>query len=592
MNYSIHKFTKNNGKFNLQSAIRQAKDAARNGRLHEAISLYDLVLEQYPGNKTAQENVKKLREINPIPDLVPLIAQKRYREVETILLSNIERDQFNPNFWQLLGSIYSDLGDKSLAIQSYHKAIDLDPSNHDLMFTVATELLTIDDIENAFKMFKLILRLRPDFSGAHTNIGIIYEKVNRFEQAKNEWLAAIEIDPKDTVALAHLGVNEISNEGNFDKALDYFQQIEKLDPHDVNNCVNIASAYFEMGKIAQAVDKYKIWEDKNWIGASENQKNDFKLNYSLALFCLGQIEKGWENFSYRRFSSEISPSNLSEFKKPMLNKLQDANGKKVLILMEQGIGDQLFFLGLLDAFKKKTNASFIIQTDPRLVDLLSKTFPDHEVTSEINFENYDFDYWLLCGDMGRMLDFNENSTNLCAPYLKSTQRLSEKDCELFDAKKINIGIAWRSGLVNGRRLHNYTKLSDWDNFLREESFNLINLQYSDISQDLAELDEITRSKLKISSIDLQDDFAGIGALINKCDLVVGPMTAPIVQAMAQGANVISYGLTATDRWNFSLGLQYEQYDSLWYKNQTTFRMRKHLKEEVVSIIKNHILKNN
>ena len=592
MNHSIHNFTNNNGKFNLQSAIRQAKDAERNGRFNEAIALYNLVLDRYPGNKTAQKNLKELREINPIPDLVPLIAQKRYREVETILLSNIERDHFNPNFWQLLGSVYSELGDKSLAIQSYHKAIDLDPSNHDLMFTVATELLTIDDIENAFKMFKLILRLRPDFSGAHTNIGIIYEKVNRFEQAKNEWLTAIEIDPNDTVALAHLGVNEISNEGNFVKALSYFRQIEKLDPHDVNNCVNIASAYFEMGEIARAVEIYKIWEDKNWFGASQSQKNDFKLNYSLALFCLGYIEKGWENFSYRRFSSEISPSNLSEFKKPMLNKLQDANGKKVLILTEQGIGDQLFFLGLLDAFKKKTNASFIIQTDPRLVDLLSKTFPDHEVTSEIDFENYDFDYWLLCGDMGRLLDFNENSTNLCAPYLNSTRRLSEKDCELFDAKKINIGIAWRSGLVNGRRLHNYTKLSDWNNFLREESFNLINLQYSDISQDLDELDEITRSKLKISSIDLQDDFAGIGALINKCDLVVGPMTAPIVQAMAQGANVISYGLSATDRWNFSLGLQYEQYDSLWYKNQTIFRMRKHKKEDVVSVIKNHILKNN
>ena len=64
--------------------------------------------------------------------------------------------------------------------------------------------------------------------------------------------------------------------------------------------------------------------------------------------------------------------------------------------MEQGIGDQLFFLGLLKAFKKKTNASFIIQTDPRLVDLLSKTFPDHEVTSEIDFENYDFDHVHIC----------------------------------------------------------------------------------------------------------------------------------------------------------------------------------------------------
>ena len=576
---------------NLKAILRQANTAKKSGSIFEAIELYEGILKAFPGNVQAKKALSSLRRSNPIPDLLPLVAQKRYREVETILLSNIERDQHNPNFWQLLGSIYSELGEKSLAIQSYHKAIDLDPSNHDLMFTVATELLIIDDIENAFKMFKLILRLRPDFSGAHTNIGIIYEKVNRFEQAKNEWLAAIEIDPNDTVALAHLGVNEISNEGNFDKALDYFRQIEKLDPHDVNNCVNIASAYFEMGKIAQAVDIYKIWEDKNWIGASENQKNDFKLNYSLALFCLGQIEKGWENFSYRRFSSEISPSNLSEFNKPMLNKLQEANGKKVLILMEQGIGDQLFFLGLLKAFKKKTNASFIIQTDPRLVELLSKTFPDHEVTSEIDFENYDFDYWLLCGDMGRLLDFTENSTNLCAPYLKSTHCLSEKDCELFDSKKINIGIAWRSGLVNGRRLHNYTKLSDWDRFLREESFNIINLQYSDISQDLDELDEITRSKLKISSIDLKDDFAGVGALINKCDLVVGPMTAPIVQAMTQGATVISYGLSATDRWNFSLGLQCEQYDSLWYKNQTIFRMRKHKKEDVVSVIKNHILKN-
>ena len=80
-------------KVNLKAILRQANTAKKNGSIFEAIELYEGILKAFPGNVQAKKALSSLRRSNPIPDLLPLVAQKRYREVESILLSNIERDQ-------------------------------------------------------------------------------------------------------------------------------------------------------------------------------------------------------------------------------------------------------------------------------------------------------------------------------------------------------------------------------------------------------------------------------------------------------------------------------------------------------------------
>lgn len=588
MNQETRDFINLTANTNVASMFRKAEKAKKSASFFEAMAIYREILNKFPANRKAQKELEILVQANPIPDLAPLIQQQRYSEVEAILLSNIERDKNNPNFWKLLGNIYYEMGDHSLSLQSYEKALELDPNDHELIFTIACDLLRMNDIQNSFKTFKLLSKIRPDFASIHTNLGVIYDKVERFEQAKSEWLIAVEKNPSETIALTHLGINAIKNEADFDSALKYFRTVEKILPDEVNNCVNIATTYFEMGEIEKAFEIYKSWEKRNWQGANEKEKYDFKLNYSLALFCLGDTEKAWENYSYRRFSEDISPTNLDLLTFEMLENIENAHDKRLLILMEQGLGDQLFFYGLLKAFHKKTNAQITLQTEPRLQTLLETSFPEFQITTKTEFKNDNYDYWCLCGDIASLFKFNASSKGICAPYIKTKRELSRDELMLFDSNRINIGIAWRSGLITPQRLQNYTRASDWSAIINNQNFNVVSLQYGDVSQDLDTLDELTRSNLKISKVDLKNDFESLGALINSCDVIVGPMTAPIVQAIAQGKKVLTYGLRGKDRWGFGLGLKSKKYESLWYPNQTRFMFNHHELPILINQISDHI----
>lgn len=569
---------------NLSQLLRAAKKHLSCGNIWEAENLYFTILQRYPGNKIAKVGLSKLKKANPIPNLVPLIEQKRFVEAEKILIANLDRDHQNPNFWKLLGYVYKESGNRSLSLQSFQKALELQPNDHDLMFTIGVDFLQSNEIANAFKLFKILNKVQPSFSGAYTNIGIIYDKVDKFEKAKAEWLKAIEVNSKDTVALTHLGINEIKNFGQHTEALTYFERVSKLEPEDINNCINIATAYFEMGKVEEALEIYKHWEDKNWKGATEQEKLDFRLNYSLALFCTKQTTKAWDNYASRIHTGGICPTELHNLSFPMLEQLEDAFGKKIVILMEQGIGDQLFYLGLIKSFLKKTKTSITIQTEPRLVPLLSHSLPNIRITTEIEAENIFGDYWLLCGDLGRILNITEQSAKMCQPYIKTKPDIVNLPEDIFSKEKLNIGLVWRSGLVNGRRLQNYTKLADWEPLVDNPKYNFINLQYGDISADLEELNEDSQKNIRIPDIDLENDFIALGSIINKCDVVVGPMTAPIVQSMAQGINTFSYGLKGKDRYGFGRDLLLRKYQNAWYQNTTHFVFQQHKKDLLVQTI--------
>jgi len=588
MNIPSAEFSADLSKVSVSKLLNKAQKALKHGDTNTAILAYHAILNRYPKNKKALMGIQRLQSINPLPDLIPLIQQKKFSEVEQILLSNIERDQNNANFWKLLGIVYHEMEQASLSLQCYQKSLDLNPHDHELMFQIGVDFLNGNDIANAFKTFKLLTQINPKLAAPFTNLGVIYDKVNRLDEAKREWTAAIQLDPKDTVAISYLGVNSIKS-GDYTEGLRYFGEVEKLQPDDVNNCVNIATAYFELGETEKAIELYQTWENKNWSGASEAQKYDFRLNYSLALFSAGLVAKGWEHYASRRHADGICPTDLKELKIPRLENIIDAQNKSILLLMEQGVGDQLHFLGLLNCFKQKTNAKITIQTEPRLVNILQSSFDNISITNEVSASELNADYWILYGDLGELLQFGIRKDAVCSPYIHTSHKLTKTDKKLFSNDRTNVGLVWRSGLIDGRRLHSYTFLSDWVPMLRDNNLNIVSLQYSDISQDLAEIDEKIRKNLKIPTGDLRNDFELMAALINECDYVVGPSTAPVQQALAQGKKTLTYGLKGTHRWSFGDGMKLNKYKHRWYRNGEHFVFNQSNKSALVQQLHNHIL---
>ena len=72
--------------------------------------------------------------------------------------------------------------------------------------------------------------------------------------------------------------------------------------------------------------------------------------------------------------------------------------------------------------------------------------------------------------------------------------------------------------------------------------------------------------LLVPDFDLKDDFESLALLIDKCDIVFGPFTAPSIQAAAQGTETIIFNLKSGDRWSFGNSLHYTEYKDEWYPN--------------------------
>jgi len=251
-----------------------------------------------------------------------------------------------------------------------------------------------------------------------------------------------------------------------------------------------------------------------------------------------------------------------------------------LLVTEQGVGDHLHTLGLLRPFMKKTKSQIILHVEPRLESLLQRSFPTVDVVTDFDLADPNIDYWMPYGDLGCLMEFNPKLSPICKPYIKHDPKLTLDWMNNLPKGRLNVGFSWRSGLVNPRRLNSYTFLSDWADIIDSDHVNPICLQYEDISEDLSELPYALKEKLIIPDFNLMDDFESLAALIDRCDLIFGPFTAPSIQAAAQGIETIIFNLKSGDRWSFGNSLHYTEYEDEWYSNCRHFVFTQKTKSEL------------
>lgn len=175
----------------------------------------------------------------------------------------------------------------------------------------------------------------------------------------------------------------------------------------------------------------------------------------------------------------------------------------------------------------------IVETDPRLVNILKRTYPKLRVRAEsIGPDKFpttnDFDVHIPIGSLPKFFCRNIKSFK---KKINKWDILKEHADEFalklspFKKKKL-VGICWRSGLVSLQRNDSYTGLTDWRELLIREEFIFVNLQYGDCEQELVEAERLFNIKIiRWPDIDLKNDLERLIALINNLDCVVTVGTA-------------------------------------------------------------------
>ena len=113
-------------------------------------------------------------------------------------------------------------------------------------------------VEDAVDAYRKVLDLNPGAAGALVNLGTIYYRLHKFEEAEKYYLAAIEADPEYPLAQFNLG-NLYDEQGRFPEAVDFYRRALELNPQYADAHFNLALLCERQGESMKAVHHWKAY---------------------------------------------------------------------------------------------------------------------------------------------------------------------------------------------------------------------------------------------------------------------------------------------------------------------------------------------
>jgi hypothetical protein len=217
-------------------------------------------------------------------------------------------------------------------------------------------------------------------------------------------------------------------------------------------------------------------------------------------------------------------------------------GKPILVIPEQGLGDQIFFAGMLADLQAIAPGSTVC-LEPRLLPLFERSFEKlnfsspYDIDTEQCIKDGSFSAQIHIGSLGKY--FRADAAGLSrvnTPYLKAdpikTSRLRSR---IAKPGRIVCGISWRSknadiGADKSLSLETLAPV------LTAAGVDFVDLQYGDTAEERYRLKQDHGVHVQhLDDVDNTNDLDSLAALISACDIVItiSNVTAHIAAAIGK-----------------------------------------------------------
>ena len=113
-------------------------------------------------------------------------------------------------------------------------------------------------VEQAVDAYHKVLDLNPGAAGALVNLGTIYYRLRKFDEAEKYYLQSVEADPAYSLAQFNLG-NLYDELGRDQKAMEHYRRAVSLNPRYADAHFNIALLCERQGDALKAVHHWKAY---------------------------------------------------------------------------------------------------------------------------------------------------------------------------------------------------------------------------------------------------------------------------------------------------------------------------------------------
>ena len=338
-------------------------------------------------------------------------------------------------------------------------------------------------------------------------------------------------------------------------AVTQYKRAMCINPNEIRAQANIAESLAEL----QRNDEALVYIDR---AISRNPRSQqLRLNKAFTLLLLKKYKEGWQAYE-ARLSKEIdeAPKRLINVPRWKHEPLKD---KTILVCSEQGVGDEIFFSAYVTKLARIAK-HVIIETDPRLVPLFSRSFKNLEVhpySRRVSGTQPVYSYhWLkkckiypdLFIDLASLPYFLEETHQKLlstTPHLKgdiNVTRAWKDRLKKMTGDKPVLGLFWRSGLYISARKHFYPTIDLWGPILSLKNVAFLSLQFDDDSHDVMLAKQLFGVEiLKAEDINLRDDLDQTASLCKALTGVIAPSTTTAHLSGSVGTKTIIMDRTTT-----------------------------------------------
>ncbi len=171
------------------------------------------------------------------------------------------------------------------AISALKTALSLNPGMPDSSILLADQYASDDKAQDAFQVLEDALRRNPQDASLLLRAGMIFEKLNRWTDARKAYEQVLQLDPDDAIAKNNMAWLIMEHGGNMDVALNLAQQAEEKlgDNSQITN--TIGWVYYQKGVYQTAWQYLKE-------SAEKDQKNPlFQYHLAMASWKLGRRDE-------------------------------------------------------------------------------------------------------------------------------------------------------------------------------------------------------------------------------------------------------------------------------------------------------------
>lgn len=429
-------------------------------------------------------------------------------------------------------------GDVVQAERLYTQILDVEPDQPDALNLLGAIHGARGDHDTAIALIQRAVGQRPNFASAHYNLGLMHHQRSDYAEAAEAYGRAIAQNPHHADAMRDLAT--VSTElGRHDDALAYY---------------------------TQAI-----------TSAPDNAKTMFMR--SLHMLSCGDLKAGFEHYD-SRFAVLDKARAAFRPEPPPYWAGESLYNKRLLLWTEQGLGEELLSVGLIQRLPHLRTTSVAVECSQRLVPVLRRSCPEYEIFSWNDHEivakrqassQKAFDVQCPALNLAQYVELDgapaASPDAFITPDPLALDRLRQKYAALANGRKV-VGVSWHSA-VSERGKKKSFPLAALAPILEEDNMFLVSLQYGDHSDEIAQVQNDLGTQLYVDpEVEQLGELDPVFAQIAAMDLIVTCSNSVAHMGGAVGVPtwvILPRGTGAPWFWFLERG------DSPWYASVRLFR---------------------